>query len=393
MASPDKKGEPLENPRGRPRKGALCSYPEKLTDLIKELRESHEGWGATNILYELIDVYGYKQKNLPGEASINRYLKEHGFIPNRAPIRKLPATKRCGKKARRPHDLWEMDAKGTINIPGVGYQAMINIKDIKSKIHCIAFPVSVKNKNTQPSTLHYYWALRLAFVEWGLPKVIQVDKDSVFYESRSRSKFPKILHLWLISLGIELCFINQPPPYKNAIVERSHQTMVRQVNTKRPYKSWKSFFQYCNNRRKRLNERLPNRMLGKKTPLEACPKAAHNSRTYALDQEEKLIDINRVGRYLAKCAWYRKVSSEKTLRVGGKVYYLKNAAPLSQLEITFSNRTKKLIFRDANEQIIDKQPMKNLALETLMGGNTKSLISTRYKLGYFRDFPLKVSTN
>jgi len=78
----------------------------------------------------------------------------------------------------------------------------------------------------------------------------------------------------------------------------------------------------------------------------------------------------------------------KTVSVGGQKYYLKEAKPLSHLQIKFCNRTKKLIFRDANELVVDQQPIKNLMVENLMGDTTKSLLSMRYKLFRFRECPL-----
>ena len=70
----------------------------------------------------------------------------------------------------------------------------------------MTFPVAVKNKNSQPSTIHYKWTLRLAFIESGLPQSIQVDKDSVFIENSSKSPFPSRMHLWLLGLGHRVMF-------------------------------------------------------------------------------------------------------------------------------------------------------------------------------------------
>ncbi len=388
MAVLDKKRAPLENQRGRPRKGALSTYPKDLVVLIKGLREKHEGWGAINILVELEEEYNYSSSDLPSIASLNRYLKSNGFIKTYIRSSPFPKSGNCNKKAGRVHGVWELDAQGAVRVKGIGHQAMINIKDTRSKLHCMAFPVSVGNSNTQPRTRCYYWALRLAFSEWGLPKVIQVDKDAVFYENRSKSPFPKSLHAWLISLGIELCFIKYSPPTNNAIIERAHQTMERQVLKGQGYDCWKSLFQYCNKRRKRMNEKIPNRSLDNKPPLKAFPKAIHSRRPYSIEKEAELIDLKKLQAYLAKCTWYRQTSSAKTLSLGGQQYYLKNAKPNSQLQIEFCNRSKKLIFRDANELFVDKLPIKNLTVEKLMGATTKSLLSMKNKIYRFRNCPL-----
>jgi len=372
---------------GRPTKGALSSFSQKIVNTIRSLRNAHPGWGAITIYTELIEVYNYSVEEVPQVASINRYLKEQGYIKIYESSGDQPKSNNCDKKAKKPHDLWEMDAKGTVKVGGVGYQAIINIKDIKSKVHCMIFPIKVKNAKTQPSTRHYYWTLRLAFLEWGLPKRIQVDKDSVFYDNQSKSPFPKLLHLWLVGLGVELCFIDQPPPYKNATVERSHQTAMNQIIVGQHYQCWKQLFQYCHTRRQMMNEKLPNRSLQKKAALQAFPKAKHSARFYSIEKEEESIDQKAIFKYLAKYIWYRKVSNVKTISLGGIIYYLSKAKPKTQLEIKFCNRAKKLVFRNDNEQIIAKIPIKGLSIQQIMGSN-KPLKSMLYKINNRRDFSL-----
>lgn len=219
----------------------MSTYPTKLRSLIHKLRKQHEGWGAITLLLELEVVYGYAPCDLPSEAVVNRYLKEQGLIAIKTPVGSMPSGKSKGR-AKKSHGLWEMDAQGTIKVKGLGYISMINIKDSQSKLYCMSFPVQVKGKMSQPKTVHYYWALRLAFEEFGLPKAIQVDKDSVFIDNTSKSPFPSKLHLFLIGLGIELCFIQVAPPAKQAMVERSHQTVDKQVTKGQTYKTWYTLF-------------------------------------------------------------------------------------------------------------------------------------------------------
>ncbi len=353
----------LEKQRGRPIKGALSSYPAELIKLIHDLRTKHEGWGAITILIELED-YGYSKSDLPSVDAVNRYLKEAGFMKKREPSSPMPS-KKC-KKAKHAHDLWEMDAQGSTEVKGIGAVAMINIKDQKSKIHCMAFPVHVKTKMTQPKTDSYLWAMRLAFEQWGLPKAIQVDKDSVFIDNKSKSPFPSQVHLLLIGLRIRLCFIDVPPPRKQSMVERSHQTIERQAIIGQQYETWQQLFQFTNKRRKKLNEKLPNRMLGKKAPLTAFPEAKHSGLHYRVETEEQLIDMKRIYKYLSKCCWFRRVSKAKTLSLDSKVYYLKNAKPETQLQINFCNKRKKLIFQDDNERIVAIHPIKDFSIHYIM---------------------------
>jgi hypothetical protein len=388
MATASKKRGPIEVKRGRPAKGSLSTFSCEIAKAIRDFRKKHEGWGAVSIRVELQEELGYRSEELPSTASINRWLKAEGFIKPATPSRPLPGSKECKKSPKRPHDRWEMDAQGAVEVKGLRHQAIINVKDVKSKIHCMAFPVGVKHQQAQASAKYYYWTLRLAFEQWGLPKTIQVDKDSVFYENTSNSPFPKTFHLWLLSLGVELCFIKKPPPQENAVVERSHQTMERQVLSGQSYDYWKQLLLCCDERRKRLNEKMPNRMLNQKAPLEAFPNAAHSGRNYSIAEEEALISLKPVYRFLARCTWYRKVSKGKMISLGGFRYYLKSATPYSQVQIRFCNRSKKLVFRDVNEQILAKCPIKNLTKEFLMGATNKQLVSMKYQIYHLRNCPL-----
>lgn len=387
MVKPHKKGLPLERQQGRPVTGKLSTYPKELRDLIYKLRDRAQGWGAISILIELEFKYGYPKSVLPSEAAVNRYLKEKGFMAVKIPSGSMPSGN-CSTPAKRFHDLWEMDAQGTIAVEELGYVSMINIKDAKSKAYCMSFPVQVKSKMSQPKTTHYYWALRLAFEEFGLPRAIQVDKDSVFIDNTSSSPYPSRLHLFLTGLGIQLCFINVSPPAKQAMVERSHQTIDGQVTKGQAFKTWRTLFKKTNDRRKVMNEIYPSRSLGKKAPLQLYPKAKHSGRAYSVEKEAQLFDLKRVYKYLTKCTWYRKVSKAKTISLDRKVYYLKKAKPESQIQIKFCNRSKKIIFRDAKELIVAKLPMKDFSKENIMGATTEELISMKKKLFSARKFPL-----
>ena len=366
--------------------GVLQSYPSKLRQEIYDLRDKNTGWGAISILVELEASFGYSKTDLPSPDAIHRYLQQCGFIKPKVPKGNLP-------NGRLPlvddfHDLWEMDAQGAVAVKGIGYISMINIKDTKSKAYIYSFPVQVKGKKSQPKTQHYLWALRLAFEEFGLPKAIQVDKDSVFIDNTSKSPFPSVLRLFLLGLGIELCFIELPPPLKQAMVERSHQTMYKQVLEGKTYQSWHQLFMNTNYRRKVLNEKYPCRTLNKKAPLQAFPKAKDSGRHYSIEQEQELLKTTRIEQYLAKCTWFRKVSSVKTISLG-EIYYLKNAQPSTYVQIKFCAQSKKLVFRDVNEQIVKELFVKDFAKKLVKQQTLNQLVAMRKKLLDNKNFPLK----
>ena len=373
---------------GRPKKGALSTYSSKLRRAIKTLRQKNEGWGAASILDELLEKKGYMDAELPDESSVNRYLKEVGLITKVYEKHGVsPKTKT--KRAKFPHDKWEVDAQGAVAVEGLDHIAQINMKDSCSLKYCMSFPVQVQHTRHQPSKVHYYWAFRLAFEESGLPKYIQLDKDSVFYENTSKSPYPSKIHLWLTSLGIKVIFITIPPPLKQAKVERSHQTMDRQTLRGQSFKYWKQLFQKSNYRRQRLNNALPSRSLGGRAPLQVYPEAIHSGRFFSVEKEYELIDLKKVDSLLSQYTWYRKVSKDKTISMGRHIYYIKKAKPLSQVKIKYSKKTRLFIVRDVKERLLAKLTPKGLSKEEIIASSSKDLISMMKKILRSRDFPLK----
>ena len=128
---------------------------------------------------------------------------------------------------------------------------------------------------------NYQIALRLGFLDFGLPKKIQVDHASVFYDNHSKSPFPTRFHLWLIALGIELVYSRVHRPTDQAKVERSHEILFNQTVRSHKAEDWKHLYEICQNRRKVLNEEFPSSTCNGKPPLKAFPKAKHSGKIYA----------------------------------------------------------------------------------------------------------------
>lgn len=139
----------------RPKKGELSSYPLKMRNQIKSLRQANEGWGAISILVELEDIGLYHSEDLPGRDTVRRYLKEQGFIPEKSPRGKI-IEGQLPKGITSPHDMWEMDAQGAEYVKGLGHISMINIKDCLTKTYIMSFPVQVKGEkvNLRPFIIY-----------------------------------------------------------------------------------------------------------------------------------------------------------------------------------------------------------------------------------------------
>lgn len=366
MVSPVKKNLPSCPVQGRPVKGSGSSFVPGLMGRIGHYRGLHPKWGAKTIRVELLEQDKCEASSLPSCSTIERYLKSMALSEEYEKHRPLDTASR--PKTDNCHDCWEMDDKGAETYPGVGNVNMINIKDVHSGVHTQSFGVAFPHKRCHPDISDYQCALRLAFCEFGLPKRIQADHGSNFYENRSKSPFPTPLHLWLLGLGIELVWARIYRPTDQAQVERSHQTMHDQIQQSFNFQSWNNFKNTVDRRRERLNNHIPCETTGK-PPLVAYPEAKHSGRYYNPLTEQNTFDPSRIKQYLHLKEWFRKVSNAKTISLGGHVYYLPKAKPKSELKIVFDNSVDisagNLIFYD-DKELVAQLPMQGIALNDLI---------------------------
>lgn len=351
---------------GRPKGGILSSYPSELRDLIKKIRKREPGFGALSILTELRLEYGYPLKRLPSVSSLAAFLRQEGMVDVYEKHGRLPCF--AYTPPVRPHELWQLDGRGNEDVKGVGPTALLDIKDVFSAAYVSCFPARIKSMQGHPDTESYQMAVRQGFHQFGMPDRIQCDHASVFHENNSKSPFPTRFHLWLVGLGIELLYSRVHQPTDQAEVERSHQVLFNQtVKSAEPYRNWAQFYAKCQKRLSVLNNELPSCSSNGLPPLKYRPGARHSGKWYSPHKEAGLLDMNRVWQYLGNCSWYRNVASNKTVSLGGRVYYIPNAKPREQLAIRFCPCCKYLLFQNANELLIAILPIKGLDKSVLIG--------------------------
>lgn len=344
----------------------MSSFPRALQDQVRTMRGQEQGWGPTTILTELQLDKKWATSQLPSRSVIGAFLKQEQLSKSYEPNHALDV-EGC-KKAKRCHSLWQIDGQGNSQVKGVGALAMLNIKDVHSSILAASFPARMKNMQSHPNTSDYQTVMRLGFIHHGLPGRLQSDHASVFFDNGSKSPFPTLFCLWLISLGIQPCFSRFNQPTDQGKVERAHQTVFNQVlRRKDGFKNWEHLFESCQKRRQRLNEFIPSTATDNLPPLKKYPQAKHSGRFYHPHKEAQMISIKRVFAFLAKGKWYRKVASSRTVSLGNQVYYIPKAKPKEQLSITFCNRKKQLLFQNDKELVIHQMPLKGICVESLMG--------------------------
>ena len=117
----------LQSEMGRPPTGALGSYKPEISAAIRRWRQENSGWGPTTLRAELEGYEGFRGWSLPSRSTIARFLAEEGLVEARAQSIPLPKSQRVN--AVRPHQVWEMDARGYERIPDVGMVTLIDLND------------------------------------------------------------------------------------------------------------------------------------------------------------------------------------------------------------------------------------------------------------------------
>jgi transposase InsO family protein len=367
---------------GRPSTGCFESFSTIVKKRILDLRRSYPAWGSLTIYIELTHDKSLGQLRLPKPSTIASFLKSKGLTKEYEKHIPLPGPQL--HPASFSHHIWQIDAQGATEVPGLGRINLINIKDVFSKTYCGCLPAIARSHNGSPSAEDYRLALRLAFIEFGLPRKIQVDHAGVFFENNSKSPFPTRFHLWLVSLGIDLIFSRKHRPTDQSIVERSHQTLSQQIHSSTEFRTLEELHAFCDQRRARLNYSIPSRSTHKKPPLVANPSARFSGNYYQPQLESSIVKLERIYAYIQQGAWIRKVNQHKTLFLGNQWYYVNQAKAKSKLLIKFDPETHSLLFYNDKELAIHREPIKGISLESIMGDSflQASLPGTQLKLPF-----------
>lgn len=351
----------LTSQMGRPAAGALAQTSMEMKDAILELREKHPGWGAQTLRLEIAKDKRFAGQSIPSRSRIAAYLKEHKKVRKYERHQDMPEPK--AQVVERPHQEWEMDAQGVTTVVGLGKVSFINLLDVFShaSIDSHACP------NTRhPKSQEYQQVLRRAFIRYGLPEQISLDHDSAFYDNKSASPFPSVIHLWLIGLGVQVRFIHKRPPLEHARIERHHQTIAGQAFEGQTFDTVAALQHSLQARMLFLNQEYPTHALDGQPPFQAFPQARHSGRFYSLDEETQLLDMQRIYDYLQSGRWFRQVSSVGTFSLGGHLYNVTTRFADQTLEITFNGATRKLICLPEKETTAFQLDIKGLTKAALM---------------------------
>src|SRR6266496_2393611 len=352
----------LTSQMGRPPTGVLSTFPSALREAIAQMRRLHPGWGPDTILAELRVDDCWKDTPLPSRSRVAALLKAAKLTRRYQRHSDLPEPQPLPEGA--PHDEWELDAQGSMEVDGVGKVNLITVIDVVSRLKVESYPCL---DTTNPPLEAYQLMLRRAFLTTGLPERISFDHGTVFYDNTSPSPFPTRLHLWLLALGTNVCFTGKRQPTDHAKIERTHQTMTLQALLGQHWSDQTALWAGLDARRSMLNQHIPSWVLQGHAPLQAYPQAAHSGRFYRPEWEAEMLDLARVFEYLANCRWFRRVRANGRLDIGGYDYYLGTTWRNQMLEVRFDVDQECFLGQPAGSDITITFAPQGLTKTDLMG--------------------------
>jgi transposase InsO family protein len=365
----------LSSQMGRPTCGPLRTLPMGMREAIVQMRRMHPGWGPTTLLAELQVDPRWTDQPLPSRSRIaallsaeklTRRYQKHSDLPT--PLIQPDGT---------PHDEWELDAQGSMHVAGVGKVSVITVIDVVSRLKVESYPCL---DTTNPPLEAYQLMLRRAFLSAGLPRRITLDHGTVFYDNTSPSPFPTRLHLWLLALGIDVCFTRKRRPTDHAKIERTHQTITLQALLGQRWSDQAALWAGLDARRTMLNQHIPSGVFQGQAPLQAYPEAVHSGRFYRPEWEAEMLDLARVFAYLATCRWFRRIRANGRLDLGGYDYYLGTSLRNQMLELHFDATQGCFLGQPAGSETILTFTPQGLAKTDLMGELGHLLALPAYQL-------------
>lgn len=369
--------EHLSSCYGRPATGPLGHAAALLRYRVLRLKKQHPKWGAAYVRKKLGDDPRFQGCGIPSASSIWRYWRSFGerLFPKRDPPTSQIAP------SERPHGVWQMDAKESIEIPGVGLVSFNQARDEFGRVTVLHRVHAEPERARQLARLTSESAFqdcRIAFTEWGLPEAIQTDRDTIYVDSGA-SPFPNRIVLWWKGLNIEHRLIPRRTPKRNGSVERSHRTLTERTLDNQEFEGATALQQQVDADWRELNEECPShaRGCGGQPPLEAHPELRENPRRYRPEWELELFDLQRVDAYLAEFTWLRTCTSVGQLRMRKVRYSLGAAWAHQDVAVTFDPASREFVFtqiRAATRQgrtqpqlAPVRRAAKNLSVEDITG--------------------------
>jgi hypothetical protein len=372
--------------RGRPKRGALSTYPGEVREKALEIKRAHAHWGPAMVKLELKKVLELNETELPCAASLSILFKES--CPEAVQPRQVRSLPPPDPKVGHVHQRWQMDAKEGIPI-GAERVNVQEIRDVHSglMINSQAFITTTPKRWRRLSRAEHQQALRQAFSQWGLPDEVQTDNDGEFVNLNDRS-FPSLFTLWLVGLGVTHVLSRPHRPTDQPQIERNHRTQGDFVWKDQTFVLVDQLQQALDQQCQLYNEHYPSQAAHchRSPPLVAFPTAHSTGRPYHPDLECDLLDLKRIDAFLARSVWTRKVADNGSVHLGDHYYLLGKFWKGRSISIRYLPNLRSFRFETDQGALISILPALGIEKEHLIG-----LISAKIPLpvGFQFSLPLQ----
>lgn len=329
---------------GHPETGPLAGFDPQVRYVALRLKCQHPTWGGVYVVKKMGERPSLQGKALPGATTVWRYWRSFGdrlFPRRQAPEPKWPL-------AGVVHGVWQMDAKESVPVPGVGTVTFNQARDEFGRatvMHRIHPAEQAEQKTVKLTSAQVQQDCRIAFTQWGLPDAIQTDRASIYVDA-DPTPFPTLLTLWWVGLGIEHHLIPRHTPRRNGTVERSHRTLNERTLIGQAFQGADHLQTQVDADWDELNAECPSRARGchGQPPLVAHPELLVPRRPYRPEWELDLFDLKRVDTYLVAQTWLRTVSQAGQVALGGYRYGLGRAWAEQIVSIRFEAEQRQFVF-------------------------------------------------
>lgn len=206
--------------RSRRPESSPTQTPERMEDLVVDVRRAHPRWGGRKINRVLINQ---GHEGVPAPSTITGILRRRGLIDPH------PTRPRAYERWEReaPNDLWQMDFKGWFSL-GDGQRChTLGVLDDHSRYNLVLAACS----NQQTATVK--GLLTDAFYTYGLPNQILCDNGSPWGNDRGQPWTP--LGVWLLDIGVGVIHSSPGHPQTAGKEERFHWTLDLEVISSQPH--------------------------------------------------------------------------------------------------------------------------------------------------------------
>jgi Homeodomain-like domain/Integrase core domain len=335
---------------GRPASGPMATFDPLVRYVALRLKLKHLTWGAAYVVKKMREQPLLHGKKLPDATTLWRYWHSFG---DRLRHKRHPSEHKL-PLAGVAHGVWQLDAKESVPIPGVGATTFNQARDEFGRVtvlHRIHPAEAPDQRIVKLTTVQIQQDCRIAFTQWGLPCAIQTDRASIFVDD-DPSPFPTLLTLWWVGLGIEHRLIPRHTPKRNGSVERSHRTLNERTLVGQHFSSAAELQNQVDTDWHELNTECPSRARGcaGQPPLLAHPELLIPRRAYRPEWELDLFALSRVYSYLAAQTWTRTVSHNGQVSLGGTHYGVGRAWAEQTVTVSFDTAHCQFVFTQVRAQ-------------------------------------------